>query len=437
MTSGVDRAPEVPGRSAPTGGGPDGSAPPRAMIAFGVAVALLSSGAFLGTFLGAGEGPSEPGQIVLALWSLAYVVAAGSLLDGLLRHRRAVHLSAPLVAFGVLAVLSTGWSYAPEVTLRRALALVGTVVVGLALAQKLRPVDLLAVVEKAVLIIAVASVAFFVTGDPRAVDPVHDTLQGVMPSKNTLGRAMGLGILAAAALAALEPHRRRRRLGSAASMAIPLAMAGSAGGLLLAIGIALVAVISMVWASARARAALASLGALLLGVLMVVLPGMTVEDVAGAVGRDPTLTGRTDLWRHAIDALGDAPLLGHGFGAFWHEDGPVTAERIAAREQWSVPHAHNGLLDVSLDLGVVGAALAAAVLIALAARGLGDAVAGRRARAVARLSFGAIILVSNVAESSLLRENALFTVILVAALCLPAPPARRVRLDGPRSAVPA
>lgn len=405
------------------------------MRAFAVAVFLLSSGAFFKTFFGGSEG-GEPGILVVGLWTVAYAIGATSLLDGWFRRRLRVLLPLPLVLFVLLAALSYTWSYAPAVTLRRSFALTGTVVVGLALAQRLRPVELLDALRLALVIIAVTSLLLYLSGSPAAIDPLHGTLQGTMPSKNTLGRAMGLGILSAATLAILDVARRRRALVSAAVMAVPLGMAGSTGGLLLTLGIVSVIAGTMVWRSFRGRTTLVCVGALLLGFLMVTLPGMTSDEVAGVVGRDPTLTGRTDLWRHAIDAIGDEPLLGHGFGAFWHDDGPITAARISAREQWSVPHAHNGLLDLALDVGVVGAGLAAAALVVVLGRGVADGLGGHRAHAVLRLSMGGIIIASNIAESSLFDENALFTLILVVALCSPSPERVAVGLADRRPAVP-
>lgn len=384
---------------------------------FATGTLLLSSGAFFNLFMGDSSG-AEPGAIVVGLWLVAYVIAGCSLVDGLVRLRLPVRSSLPLALFVALAAASYTWSYGSAVTLRRSFALAGTVLVGVAIAQRLPAADLLNALRRAILIIAIASLVLYLVGDQRAIDPVHGTLQGVMPTKNTLARAMGIGILASAALAALD-RDRRRHLALGAVMAVPLALAGSAGGVLLTLGILVLLALALVLRTARGRNALVATGALLLGTLMVTVPGMTTDDVAGIVGRDPTLTGRTDLWGQAVAAIGDEPWLGHGFGAFWHEDGAIAAARIAAREQWSVPHAHNGLLDVSLDLGIVGGVLALVVVAQLLARGGVDARAGRRATAIARLSLGAFIVVSNVAESSLLRENALFTVILAAALCLP------------------
>jgi O-antigen ligase len=53
-----------------------------------------------------------------------------------------------------------------------------------------------------------------------------------------------------------------------------------------------------------------------------------------------------------MDRIAQRPLLGYGFGAFWDALGPGEAVRAAVG--WVTPHAHNGFLDLWLDMGLVG-----------------------------------------------------------------------------------
>jgi exopolysaccharide production protein ExoQ len=75
------------------------------------------------------------------------------------------------------------------------------------------------------------------------------------------------------------------------------------------------------------------------------------SDVAGFtsfVGRDETLTGRTEVWAALVPVVKRQPLLGAGFGSFW---------TTARREEYQIPHGHNGYLDILLEEGAVGLAL--------------------------------------------------------------------------------
>jgi exopolysaccharide production protein ExoQ len=385
---------------------------------FATAVLVLSTGAF---FAIPTEGGEEAGGAVIVLWSVAYLVATVVVLDGALRERLALRVPASLVVFLALAVSSVAWSAAAEVTARRSVGLLGTVMVGLLLAQRLEPVEIFDAVRRAMVIVAVISLLLWVVGDPRAIDPVHDSLRGIVATKNTLGRVMGLGLLAAAMSAFIDPARRRRALLAAVPMGLALGLTGSAGGALIAVLVLGSMAAALLWSVHAGRILLAGAAVLALGVVTFVAPSTSAEDVVALIGRDLTLTGRTEIWGLSLDAVMQRPLLGYGYGAFWHDQGPIESARIAALLYWPVPNAHNGVLDVALELGVVGAVLAVAILGGLLVRGILDARAGRRQAAIIRLSIGLLALVSNLVESSFLQENAFLTIVLVAALAVREP----------------
>lgn len=405
MTHGPPAAPQ---------GWADGSTDARLTKWFAVVVLVLSTGAFFAVADPTPEGESRP--VVLLLWAMAYVAAGVGVLDGLVRRRLWIPVPPTLVAFVAVALASVVWSVAPALTLRRSVGLVGTVIVGLLLAQRLRPVEILDAVRQAMLIVAVASLLLYLAGDPRAVDPLHETLRGVVATKNTLGRVMGLGLLAAVTVAFLERSRLRRCLLSSVPMVAALALAGSVGGTITAVVVLVLMGSAALWGATAGRIVLAGAAALTLAALAFALPATSAEDVAALVGRDATLTGRTEIWALSLDAAGERPVLGYGYGAFWDPDGAEAAARIAARLYWSVPNAHNGLLDLALELGVVGVALGAALMVSILVRGVRDARAGRRHSAVILLSIGTLFIASNVVESSFLDENAFLTVVTVAAL---------------------
>lgn len=71
---------------------------------------------------------------------------------------------------------------------------------------------------------------------------------------------------------------------------------------------------------------------------------LSLMDVSSIFGRDETLTGRNQIWASLIPFAIKRPMGGHGFGGFWTE---------AVREAIST-HAHNGYLDIILNIGVIG-----------------------------------------------------------------------------------
>jgi exopolysaccharide production protein ExoQ len=76
-----------------------------------------------------------------------------------------------------------------------------------------------------------------------------------------------------------------------------------------------------------------------------------------------SLTGRLPLWNELWKSAEKHPLVGHGYGGFWGEKNVLKYSDIFA---WHIPHAHNGYLDLMLAVGVIGAVLYVAWVVATA-----------------------------------------------------------------------
>lgn len=97
-------------------------------------------------------------------------------------------------------------------------------------------------------------------------------------------------------------------------------------------------------------------------VALVLLAGATIAALQAAfdvktrvlemLGRDPSLTNRTDLWALLYEFSTD-PVVGSGFMSFWAGD---RLEQIWARLGTPVLQAHSGYLEQYLNLGYVGVA---------------------------------------------------------------------------------
>jgi exopolysaccharide production protein ExoQ len=81
--------------------------------------------------------------------------------------------------------------------------------------------------------------------------------------------------------------------------------------------------------------------------------------LVGAVGRNPTLTDRTLIWRTLLN-IGTNPVVGTGYRSFF------LGERL--QKFWlthpGINEAHNGYLDIYLSLGMVGVVLLLVFLVA-------------------------------------------------------------------------
>jgi len=134
--------------------------------------------------------------------------------------------------------------------------------------------------------------------------------------------------------------------------------------------------------------------------------------VLSSTGRDATLTGRTDLWAAVIDLGMKHPLLGGGYGSFWLGNFSNNLWQIFV---WHPTQAHNGYIDIFVDLGIAGLTLVFALIVVALIGSYKDIMAGSdfgKFRFVLIL----MVLIYNISESSLIRPTSLlwFTFLLMA-----------------------
>lgn len=86
------------------------------------------------------------------------------------------------------------------------------------------------------------------------------------------------------------------------------------------------------------------------------------EAVLTTLGRDATLTGRTEVWRELL-ALKTDPLIGTGFCSIWSDD-----YYLSQLPHWVSGSAHNGYLEMYIDGGLLGVIGLGILLIVTALR---------------------------------------------------------------------
>lgn len=96
----------------------------------------------------------------------------------------------------------------------------------------------------------------------------------------------------------------------------------------------------------------------------------SIATITSAYGKDTTFSGRTQIWEASFDAFLREPWLGHGFGALFFREqvSPETAE-IWRQVGFPNSHAHNGPLDMALQLGLIGLAIFLVLWISIGRRG--------------------------------------------------------------------
>lgn len=90
--------------------------------------------------------------------------------------------------------------------------------------------------------------------------------------------------------------------------------------------------------------------ALMLLILFSMLLINNAETVIGTSGKDLTFNGRSDVWELVISKVLERPWLGYGYYGFWTTS---AASNLRATYDWA-SNAHNGFLELLLDLGFLG-----------------------------------------------------------------------------------
>jgi O-antigen ligase len=194
------------------------------------------------------------------------------------------------------------------------------------------------------------------------------------------------------------------------------------------------------WAMKRGGAAFAIIAlwfgvVLTAGALYVFItdPAMVLK----ALGKDPSLTGRTDIWEALMREVSERPWTGFGYQAFWGRES-VPAAFIRAETQWPVPSAHNGWIDLLIQLGWPGA-ITVGITVALATIVTIFRIGGSGAReGYFAVGYLLVFLLLSLSESVLLSHAnlpwTLLLAILARALAFSADPVRAPLATGPRRA---
>jgi exopolysaccharide production protein ExoQ len=136
------------------------------------------------------------------------------------------------------------------------------------------------------------------------------------------------------------------------------------------------------------------------------------EYLLNSIGKDATLTGRTDLWPAVLDKIGERPWLGYGFSGFWGDWNSESAY-VWRVTKWRPPNAHNGLLDTWLDLGLLGLSTYLIGYFVYAFKTLFWVRINKTWDSFWPILYMIYFWLCNQTESSLLRQNEIYWVLYV------------------------
>ncbi len=351
----------------------------------------------------------RPGSVIAqAIIYLLFIMVAAPRLARVLGALGKMRL---LTALFLLAVASILWSIDPVLTFRRIIPLCAWLIIGVYFGERYSIDEFLEVLAWTFgIVITLTFVSYFI--HPSFVrDPTHSTAwRGFFVHKNNQGAYMVLSAL----VFATRAGKKLRFVNYAFCAASVLLVFLSHSATALVLGV-VVLCSTPLWRLVKLpMALLAPLGACcVLGLSeLTVFLSQPPALLLSLLGRDPTLSGRKQLWSAVVVAISRRPLLGYGYDAFWQGLKGESLE-AAVSAGWLAPHSHNGYLDLTLGLGTLGLVLFGLIFISLIASALRYARRVPGATACWPIAFATFFAVHNVSESALLTRNELPCLLFV------------------------
>jgi exopolysaccharide production protein ExoQ len=320
----------------------------------------------------------------------------------------------PLVPMFMAWVLATSlWSSNTVETFRHSGYLIIVVAFGYWLAIRFSLTDIIGLAAIALAGVLLVQVAFIV-GLPRYGDSVTGWT-GTLTNKNTFGRMMALVVLVLV-MAARTQRRHRFVLWCSAGVALVLTIgSNSKTGLVAVLGML---GMTAVFAAFRARRTLygAIAVSITVGTAVATWVGMgNRAEIAAALGKDPHLSGRTQLWIALFKEIGRRPLQGFGYHGYWTGYGGPSTDLIKFLG-WVPGHAHNAFFQAMLEIGLVGFILLFALTIRLVVRGARVVRWYSGTIGLFPLLFASLTLLISISEFGIIRSDAIFLFLVPACI---------------------
>ena len=370
-----------------------------------------------------GTGTAENTRITILLFSLVLGLAL-PWMKSVIRLCYRDKVFATLSAWGLLSCL---WSQFPLVSLEWAPVAALNTIFAFYLYRRFSPeqqIRLLLILGWICLGLSIlVSVCF-----PRYGTLGYGSWRGIYPQKNMCSITTTLLLLGALYVPATSQLSQLFRVVYVGLSVLLIVMTQSATGKISLVCLAAYLLTTRLGSKVRAqeKRIVLIIGTLL--TLVLVVAGIYYERyIALFLGKDQTLTGRTEIWQALIPVIMKHPIVGYGYRAFWRGYEGESAS-VAYANHWAVTSAHNGFLEVWLTLGAVGVILVVYSLL----RAIRDACVCLRAGRCPYLGWYAciifLVIVTSVDEGELVMPNNLMWILYMIACVGLSEGARRSRL---------
>ncbi|MBW4481990.1 MAG: O-antigen ligase family protein [Tildeniella torsiva UHER 1998/13D] len=312
-----------------------------------------------------------------------------------------------------LAIGSFIWSDFPDWSLRKGITTTQTTYFGVYFASRFSMKQQVHILVWALGIVALFVIFFSIIFPNSAIEAGSNAgaLRGPFTQKNLLARVATLGVIVfSVSLLDYKMSNWFLWIGLSTQVLLVLLTTSKTALLLLfTIFILIPLYKSLKWRMTITIPIVITAILLLAGIAALV--SFNWESYLIALGRDPGLSGRTELWEAAIDKIKERPWIGYGYQGFWQEGGGAT--EIWKQEGYKPPHAHNGYINIALDLGLVGLFIFLLLLINNYIRSMVYLRFSRSSIGLWPLLYITFFGVYNYSENTIVEHNSIFWMLLV------------------------
>lgn len=256
--------------------------------------------------------------------------------------------------------ISFTWSTSPDITLDNAIVLICNTLFGLYIASRFSLKQQLEILGSFSLIIVFLSLVFVVLLPKYGImGGIHEgSWRGIFLHKNQLG---GMMVFASSVLLimlnAVNNIKQKRRYLVGLGLAFFLIIQSNSGSALLNSVLVLTTIGVSRLLKLKPRQLIISLIFVIMTTALISVGYEAIFSLTlRALGKDPSLTGRTDIWYYVSEKIAQRPFFGYGLSVFWSGITSASANLVES-VGWEAPSAHHGFLDMVLDIGLVGSTL--------------------------------------------------------------------------------
>ena len=278
-----------------------------------------------------------------------------------------------LIALLLLTAATYFWSIMPELTARRIPALAFTTLAGVALASRWSWRSLTEIIAGTLAVLAILSflVGALLPQMGRMDEIFPGAWRGLWLEKNSMGNVMVKTTVFLLAAGVMAPERRKLWFGLAVVPVLLILLSTSKTALVvLVLSLASMGFVAVV-KSGPLRAVVATWLAVVFVIGAGLLIAMETDTFFALLGKDATLTGRTEIWSGIMQQMAEHPWKGFGYGAVW-DDPSFTGPKawIGYQAHFMPADAHSGWLELYIALGLGGVILFALFLTQIWAQSL-------------------------------------------------------------------